>query len=105
MSPDGFDNQYYEVRSDKLIEGYNAQVGNSTIIVTWKDTNSGQTATASFILQILHEAEYYRKIQSGALSTEETANPSLSGMSVGPSLGPLSFGGPGGSSFDDESED
>ena len=38
---DGFSKQLYEVRSDKLIEGYNAGVGNSTVTVTWRDMNSG----------------------------------------------------------------
>lgn len=46
----GFSGQDYEVRSEKLVKGQNAEVGNSTVTVTWEDMNSGQTVTANFTL-------------------------------------------------------
>lgn len=70
----GFLIRNYEVRSETIIEDYNAVVGNSTVTVTWSD--SFQSVSQNFTLQILTLSEYNRRVQSGDLSTE-TVKPKI----------------------------
>ena len=61
------------MRSDILIEGYNAKLGNSTVEVTWRDMNTGQSVTKNFKLEILPVGEYNRRVAAG-LITIKTLN-------------------------------
>ena len=55
---DGVTEISYDLRSETLVEGFNAELGTSNVIVTWIDTATNESQEMVMPLEILTIQEY-----------------------------------------------
>ena len=55
---DGVTEIFYDLRSETLVEGFNAELGTSNVIVTWIDTATNESLEMIMPLEILTIQEY-----------------------------------------------